>query len=68
MNKSERDKSGLEFSAQAATALEDINFTADGAGRFFRQISKKRSVELSRFRMHFFLRGNKVCVSQNKPE
>ena len=68
MNNSDRDRSGFEFSAQAATALEEIYFTPDGANRFFRELSKKRNVELSRFKVCFFLRGNKVCVSQSKPE
>ena len=64
MDKSDRDKSGYEFSAQAASILDDIEFTSEGVERFFIELKKKPSVELSRFRVRFFLRGNKVCVSQ----
>ena len=44
--------------------LDDIEFTPEGVDRFFVELKKKPSVELTRFRVRFFLRGNKVCVSQ----
>ena len=64
MNKSDRDVSGYEFSTQAADMLDEIEFTPDGVDRFFSNLSRKSSVELSRFRVRFFIRGNKVCVSK----
>jgi hypothetical protein len=64
MNKSDRDVSGYEFSTQAADMLDEIEFTSDGVDRFFSNLSRKSSVELSRFRVRFFIRGNKVCVSK----
>ena len=64
MNKSDRDRSGYEFSAQAADMLDEIEFTPDGVDRFFRALSRKSSVNLSRFRVRFFIRGGKVCVSK----
>ena len=68
MNKSERDESGFVFSTQAAAILDEIYFTPEGADKFLRELSGKRSVEISRVRAHFFLRGNKVCVSQHRLE
>ena len=62
MNKSDRDKSGYEFSAQAADMLDGIDFTPEGVDRFFRNLSRKSYVELPRFRVRFFISGNKVCV------
>ena len=64
MNKSNRDGSGYEFSAQAADMLDGIDFTPEGVDRFFRNLSRKSYVELPRFRVRFFIRGNKVCVSK----
>jgi hypothetical protein len=64
MNKSDRDGSGYEFSAQAEDMLGKIEFAPEGIGRFFRNLSKKSYVELPRFRVRFFIRGGKVCVSK----
>ena len=64
MNHSEREESGLQFSAQAATLLDEIYFTPDGVDRFFKDLSRKGSVELPRFRARFFIRADKVCVSR----
>ena len=64
MNKSDRDGNGYEFSAQAADMLDDIEFTPDGIDRFFRNLSRKPYVKLPRFRVRFFIRGDKVCVSK----
>ena len=66
MNKADMDRSGYEFSAQAADILDKIEFTPDGVDRFFRTLSRKPYVELSRFRVRFFIRGGKVCVSKLK--
>ena len=64
MDKPDRDKSGYQFSIQAATMLDEIDFTSEGVERFFRELLKKQSVQLPRFKVRFFLRGNKVCVSK----
>ena len=64
MDKSDRNESGYQFSTQAAAILDKIEFTPDGVDRFFRELSKKPRVELSRYRVCFFVRGNKVCVSK----
>ena len=66
MNKADMDRSGYEFSAQAADILDEIEFTPDGVDRFFRALSRKSGVVLSRFRVRFFIRGGKVCVSKLK--
>lgn len=64
MDKSDRDRSGYLFSAQAAEVLDGIEFTSEGVDRFFTELSKKQNVNLSRFGVRFFLRGGKVCVSR----
>ena len=66
MNEADRDRSGYEFSAQAASILNDIEFTPEGMDRFFWELKKKPIVELSRYGASFFLRGNKVCVSKQE--
>ena len=68
MNKEERDKVGFQFSTQAAAILEDLEFTPEGLDRFFKELTKKKSVELSRVKAHFFLRGNKICISKHRLE
>jgi hypothetical protein len=63
MDKRDMDESGYLFSTQAAEVLGKIEFTPEGVDRFFRELSERPGVELSRFKVRFFLRGNKVCVS-----
>lgn len=65
MNKAERDKGGFLFSTQAESILDEIDFTPEGADTFFRKLSKKGSADISRYKAHFFLRGDKVCVSKS---
>jgi len=64
MTKADRDGSGYLFSTQAEAILDKIEFTPEGVDRFFRELSKKSDVKLTRFGVRFFLRGNKVCVSR----
>lgn len=68
MNREERDKGGFQFSTQAEAILEDLEFTPEGADRFFKELARKKSVEISRVKAHFFLRGNKICVSKHRLE
>jgi hypothetical protein len=64
MDKESRDASGYQFSTQASDALDKIEFTPEGVKRFFIELSKKPRVELSRYKVCFFIRGGKVCLSK----
>ncbi len=64
MDETSRDASGYQFSTQAAETLDKIEFTQEGVSRFFIELSKKPRVELSRYKVCFFLRGGKVCLSK----
>jgi len=62
MDKSDRDRSGYQFSTQAANMLDGIEFTPEGAERFFRALSRKSGVELPRFRARFFIVNGTIRI------